>query len=66
MVGGVIGKPEWLFNIIPAALGGMFVLGVGMFAVLIASNRKLRNPLPSPIFLPVAEGQGEGKDDGVQ
>lgn len=35
-------KPEWLFAVIPAALCGMFVLGSGMFAVLIAFNKKLR------------------------
>jgi hypothetical protein len=56
-VGEFIGKPEWLFNIIPAALSGMFVLGVGMFSVLIASNRKLRNPSLSA--LPVLRGEGE-------
>lgn len=61
-VGESIGKPEWLFNFIPAMLGGMFVLGVGMFAVLIASNRKLRS---SPSSLPPLE-MGEGKDVGVQ
>lgn len=41
-IGNLIGKPEWLFAIVPAALGGMFTLGVGMFFVLIASNKKLR------------------------
>ena len=56
MVGEFIGKPEWLFNIIPAMLCGMSVLGVGMFAVLIASNRKLRNSPSSPALPP------EGKD----
>ena len=73
-VGESIGKPEWLFNYIPAMLGGMFVLGVGMFVVLIASNRKLRSS-PSPYPLPSGEGTpfpfggrvgDEGKDEGVQ
>ena len=64
MVGEYIGKPEWLFNIIPAMLCGMSILGIGMFAVLIAANRKLRNS-PSSSALS-AEGQGEGKDEGVQ
>ena len=41
-IGQFIDKPEWLFNIIPAAVCGMSVLGIGMLAVLIASNRKLR------------------------
>jgi hypothetical protein len=80
MVGEYVGKPEWLYNIIPAMLCGMSVLGIGMFAVLIAANRKLRNfpsPYPSPegrgdYSLPPFggragdEGQGEGKDEGVQ
>jgi hypothetical protein len=74
-IGEFIGKPEWLFNIIPAMLGGMSVLAIGMFVVLIASNRKLRN-LPSPY--PSPEGRGDslppiggrvgdgGNDEGVQ
>jgi hypothetical protein len=77
MVGELIDKPEWLFNIIPAAFGGMSVLGIGMLAVLIASNRKLRNSPSSPAPqsapegegnspLPSGEGQAEGKDEGVQ
>ncbi len=46
-IGESIGKPEWLFNFIPALLCGMLVLGIGMFALLIASNRKLRSaPIP--------------------
>jgi hypothetical protein len=59
-VGESIGKPEWLFNFIPAMLGGMFVLGVGMFVVLIASNRKLRNSSSSSLPVLRDEGQGEG------
>ena len=51
-IGELIGKPEWLFNIIPAAISGMAVLGVGMFVVLIASNRKLRSV---SVNLPVAQ-----------
>jgi RsiW-degrading membrane proteinase PrsW (M82 family) len=42
LVGEVIGKPEWLFNVLPAMAGGMFVLIVGMFALLIASNKRIR------------------------
>jgi hypothetical protein len=61
-IGESIGKPEWLFNIIPAALCGMSVLAVGMFSVLIASNRKLRNSPSTP--LPVLQVQAEG--EGVQ
>jgi hypothetical protein len=55
-VGEVIGKPEWLFNLLPAMAGGMFVLGIGMFFVLLASNKKLRN---SPSSHPSAEGRGD-------
>lgn len=59
-IGELIDKPEWLFNIIPAALGGMAVLGVGMFAVLLASNRKLRtSPIPPQII-------GSENEDGVK
>ena len=43
VIGELIGKTEWIFNIIPAAIGGMTILGFGIFAVLIASNRKLTN-----------------------
>jgi RsiW-degrading membrane proteinase PrsW (M82 family) len=65
LVGEVIGKPEWLFNILPAALGGMSILGVGMLFVLIASNRRLRNSPSSPAHPPQGEGSsplsaGEG------
>ena len=75
MVGEYIGKPEWLYNVIPAMLCGMSVLGIGMFAVLVAANRKLRNSPSSPDLPPQGEGsfplpseesQGEGKDEGVQ
>lgn len=58
-IGESIGKPEWLFNFMPALLCGMLVLGLGMFVVLIASNRKLRNtpaPLPAPQLEPLEEG----------
>ncbi len=42
LVGEIIGKPEWLFNVLPAMAGGMFVLIVGMFSLLVASNKKIR------------------------
>ena len=60
-VGESIGRPEWLFNFIPAMLGGMFVLGIGMFVVLIASNKKLKSP-PISSSTP----QMEKNEDGVQ
>jgi hypothetical protein len=75
ILGEYIGKPEWLFNIVPAMLCGMSVLGIGMFAVLIAANRKLRSSPSSPALPPLGEGsfpfpggegQGEGKDERVQ
>ena len=64
-VGEFIGKPEWFFNIIPAVVGGMSVLAVGMLVVLVASNRKLRSLPSSPTLPPEGEGSsplplGEG------
>lgn len=48
-IGESIGKPEWIFNYIPAFLCGLLVMGLGMLAVMFASNRKLRtNPVPPP------------------
>jgi hypothetical protein len=44
-IGESFEKPGWLFTPIPALLCGMFVIGSGMFVVLIASNRKLRSTL---------------------
>lgn len=37
-----IGRPEWLFNFAPALICGLLVLGIGVTALLVASNRKLR------------------------
>ncbi len=54
-IGQLIGKTGWVFNIIPAAICGMSVLAVGMFAVLIASNRKLR----SAAIIPQIESNNE-------
>jgi RsiW-degrading membrane proteinase PrsW (M82 family) len=56
MVGEYIGKSEWLYNIIPAMLCGMSTLGIGMFAVLIAANRKLRSSPSSPALPPMGKG----------
>jgi len=41
-VGQFIGKPEWLFNFGPALLCGLVVMGIGVIALLVASNRKIR------------------------
>ena len=59
-IGELIGKPEWLFNIIPAAISGMAVLGIGMFVVLIASNRKLRSV---SVNLPVAQIEDKNNEE---
>jgi len=73
-VGESIGRPEWLFKFIPAMLGGMFVLGIGMIPVLIAANKKLRNSpssltppsAPTGEGIPSPSGEGKGEGDGVQ
>jgi len=44
--GQFFGKPEWLFNLTPALLCGLLVMGIGVIALLIASNRKLRTESP--------------------
>lgn len=41
--GESLGRPEWLTAYAPSMLGGLVVLGVGMFVVLLASNRKLNS-----------------------
>lgn len=43
VIGESLGRPEWLFNYTPAMICGLLVMGLGMFFVLIASNRKLKN-----------------------
>jgi PrsW family intramembrane metalloprotease len=60
-LGQSIGKPEWLFNFIPALLCGMLVLGIGMLAVLIISNRKLRSSLNADHDLEI---RNESRPDG--
>ena len=60
-MGESLGRPEWLFRFIPATVGGMAVIGVGMLFVLIASNRKLRSLPSSPVLLSKEDaGAGEG------
>jgi hypothetical protein len=41
-VNTMTGDAEWLSAMVPAALGGMFMLGIGMFYILVKANRKLR------------------------
>ena len=41
-VGELVGRPEWIYNL-PAALGGISVLAVGIYFVLVAANRKVRS-----------------------
>ena len=65
-IGESIGKPEWIANYIPAMLGGMAVLGVGMFVVLAASNRKLRNASLSSALTPALQEMDPSKDEGVK
>lgn len=66
-IGEFIGKPEWIFNVIPAALCGMSVLGIGMFVVLIASNRKLRNrPASLPLSSPTPQIKINEDQEGVK
>ncbi len=60
-IGESIGRPEWLFNFAPALICGLLVLGVGMLAVLLASNRNLRNSSKPTI----AENTA-GKEEEVQ
>lgn len=60
-IGESIGKPEWLLNFVPALISGLLVLGVGMLAVLFASNRKLRN-----ISKPITPKENDIKEEEVQ
>ncbi len=56
VIGQTIGKPEWLANFLPASLCGISVLGIGMLAVMVAANRKIRlTPTPTPVSLPVED-----------
>lgn len=41
-IGEMIGRPEWVFTVAPALVCGLITLAIGICAVLIASNRKLR------------------------
>lgn len=41
-IGEMVGKPEWLFQLAPAFLCGLMVLGIGVTALMFAFNRKLR------------------------
>ena len=65
-IGESIGRPGWLFNYIPAMLGGMAILGVGMFVVLAASNRKLRNASLPSALTPALQEMDPSKDEGVK
>ncbi len=48
--GESIGKPEWLLQFAPAFIFGLFVMGIGMFIVLLASNKKLKS-LSDPLIV---------------
>lgn len=56
-LGETVGRPEWLFMYAPALLCGLLVLGIGMFAVLLASNRKLRR---------ASQAAGEGTPEPLE
>jgi uncharacterized membrane protein len=60
-IGESIGKPEWLLNFVPAMICGLLVLGMGMIAVLLASNRKLRT-----ISKPIITEEIDIKEEEVQ
>jgi len=60
-IGESIGKPEWLFNFAPALICGLLVMGVGMLAVLLASNRKLRKTAK-----PLIAAETDIKEEEVQ
>jgi hypothetical protein len=47
-LGETIGKPEWLWRFLPASIGGLAVLAIGMFVLLQAANRKMRPVLEVP------------------
>ncbi len=47
-LGGTVGKPEWLWMFLPAAICGLAVLAIGMFALLLAANRKILAVTPPP------------------
>ncbi|MBK9782716.1 MAG: PrsW family intramembrane metalloprotease [Anaerolineales bacterium] len=49
ILGESIGKPEWFFNFAPALLCGLMTLGIGVAALLLQFNRRLRKPLTSPV-----------------
>ena len=49
-IGESLGKPEWVFNYTPAMICGLLVMGIGMVAVVLASNRKLRHSEIQPII----------------
>ena len=61
--GESIGKPEWLAAYTPSMLAGMLVLGIGMFVVLIASNKKLNSNL---VPVPALPTENEEREEKVQ
>jgi hypothetical protein len=40
-LGETVGRPEWLWRFLPASIGGLAVLAIGMFVLLLAANRKI-------------------------
>ena len=54
-VGEMVGRPEWIWDL-PAALGGISVLSVGIFFVLVAANRRVRSLVPAAQEVAPEEG----------
>ena len=44
-LGETLGRPEWIFNYVPALFCGLVVLGLGVTALLFVFNRKLRTQI---------------------
>jgi hypothetical protein len=54
--GEAMGRSEWFAAALPASIGGLGVLGVGILVIVIASNRKIRSEMkPAPVSLPVED-----------
>jgi hypothetical protein len=54
--GEMLGKPEWIASYLLASIAGIFVLGAGMFIVLIAANGKVRSEMTPPaVLIPIED-----------
>lgn len=57
-IGQFIGSPQWIFNILPAAAGGMLVLAIGMFGFLLAARRTLTETWPAITSKEISQEMG--------